>query len=239
MIDNAERQFKRMLNGKLRKLSTEFDTCLQSLNQTKRLIGEHVQRLMAKIHPLDKWIEVSAALNQLRMVRKRLRSRGEQLLGDDIRMSLQLLQQAVTHRLSYCFQALTLNRRSVGNYRRDMMNTKTCTTNLMRRLAWPGSGASVRFPIQSHIHAHILFWGPSILEEDLARGWFAVTQDSDRVDLGRLRSRKNVGKWITYLCYQYVDSECWMMTRGLRLQANYGVFRSRQGAAARRTSACG
>ena len=236
VIDNAERQFKRMLNGTWQKLVTEFETCLQSLSQTKRLIGEHIQRLMARIDQLDKWVEVTGALNYLRKVRKRLRSPGEQTLGDDLRTSLWLLQQAVTRRLGYSFQSLTLNRYCVGNYRRDMMDTKRCTTNLMRQLTWPGSGAFVRFPIQSHIHAHILFWGPSILEEDLACGWLAVTQDSDRVHVRSLRTRTNVAKWITYLCYQHVDPGCWLMTRGLRLQASYGQFRSRQRSPIRRSN---
>jgi hypothetical protein len=223
-IEASELHLREMLQAEWLWIRVGFEVCLRSLNRTKRYIGEQVRHLLVELKQLEKWLEVSDVLSPLREVRERLRTRGRSSLYGDLRTSFQRLQCAVTRRLSYSFHALTLNRRTVGDYRQVVKDSKSCVTAMMKGMSFPGSGAVVRFPHQPNVHAHLLYWGPPVREEELAGGWLAVTQDSNQVDARLLPGRPEVERWVGYMCYQKVDDACWRVTRPLRLWINYGVF---------------
>jgi hypothetical protein len=221
VIEASELHLKRTLKAEWLRICGEFEICLQSLNHTKREIGNQIRHLLVEVRELSTWLEVSDVLKTLRQVRKRLRIRGRSFLCEDLKTSLQSLQCAVTRRLSYCFQALTLSRLTEGNYRQVVVSSKSCVTTIMRDLAFPGTGAVVRFPHHPTVHSHLLYWGPPVSEDKLAGRWLALSRDSDRV---RIRLLPKIERWAGYICNQPVDDTCWQMTRGLRLWINYGVF---------------
>lgn len=209
-------------------LKVEFEHCLHSNGASKCDITTRIGRLLHIVKELKDVLDVSEVLWQLRQIKARLRERGIPDVGVYLRYALSALDSAFRRRLGYCFQAFTVTRRSGAGYRDLVVDTKHCVSELMGRIAAIGWGAVTHLHLQPTVHAHGVYWGPLLHQEDIACSWYDITGDSDHVEAKTLTRKRDIIKWVCYLGKSNAEGiSLWLMTRGLRLLSRYGVFRAR------------
>ena len=211
-------------------LKEELQCCLLYIGVSKRCLTRWICGLLIRLKGLQDRLDVSKVVRQLGQAKGKLRERGVSDVSVNLRNALSLLDNAVQHRLGHRFQAITLTRRSGSDYRALVVDTKECVREFMGRIAAIGWGALTHLHLQAAVHAHGVYWGPLLNQDDIANSWYDITGDSDRVHVKTLSSNRDVARWVCYSGKSNVDDvSLWSMTRGLRLLTRYGVFRRQAG----------
>ena len=151
------------------------------------------------------------------------------------------LHQALADRQDYEIQHITLSLRTTAQdraseyrFRLRITGFKEYTKSLLKHgaLAAPGSGAIVSIHPQSHIHAHLFYYGPKIKKKRLKASWAAITGDSYQVEVDWALTDEHAERIIHYL-YNLPSLEkvpaservqFWKATRNMKRVTGYGVF---------------
>ena len=209
-------------------LKEELECSLLYIGVSKRCLTRWIGCLLIRVKGLQDRLDVSEVVRQLRQAKGKLRERGVSEVSVNLRNALSLLDIAVQRRLGHRFQAFTLTRRSGADYRALVVDTMDCVRQLMGRIESLGWGAMTHFHLQAGVHAHGVYWGPLLNQDDIGRSWYDITGDSDRVEVNTLATERDLIRWVSYSGRSNVEGiNFWLRTRGLRLLTRYGVFRSR------------